>query len=91
LETGGVRLFPFLLDRLSLWWGAARFIPLPLVDIAGVGRGYLFCVPENSQDPSQPISTDHRSDYRGRAYGKATGGWGRTVELGRAGGSVSRA
>jgi uncharacterized protein (DUF697 family) len=42
LETGGVRLFPFLLDRLSLWSGAAGFIPLPLVDIAGVGGVQLY-------------------------------------------------
>jgi uncharacterized protein (DUF697 family) len=51
LETGGVPLFPFLLDRLSLWSGAAGFIPLPLVDIAGVGGVQLYMLRRLSAPP----------------------------------------
>jgi uncharacterized protein (DUF697 family) len=51
-----------LVDRLSLWSGAAGLIPVPLVDIAAVGGGQLHMLRRLSEIYGVPFS-----DNRGKA------------------------
>jgi len=85
-----------LVDRLSLWSGAAGLIPVPLVDIAAVGGVQLYMLRRLSEiyeipifrksgqiDPYQPGGSDRPGERRNR-YGQLPEGiaWHRNCDRG---------